>query len=148
MRAAIGVERGPSAWRTVTQEDIDLFARVSGDDNWIHIDVERAERESPFGRPIAHGNLTLSMIDGLVMPLEVIAEEDVEVGLNMGWNRVRFPAPVLVEDRIRLTAEYVSAEDKGNGWWEFVDRYTVEAEGTEKPVCVAENVTRLQFKDD
>jgi acyl dehydratase len=83
----------------------------------------------------------------LVFPLEVISEKDVEVGLNMGWNRVRFPAPVPVGCRLRVTAEYVSAEDKGKGWWEYVDRYTVEIEGTEKPACVAENVTRLQFKD-
>jgi acyl dehydratase len=149
LRESIGVSRGPSPWRTVTQDEINTFADLSGDHYWIHVDVERAERESPFGTTIAHGNLTLSMIDALVMEIEdgeVLDDEHLEVGVNMGWNRVRFPAPVPVGSRIRATAKLVSAEDKGNGWWELVDRFTVEIEGGEKPAAVAESVTRLQLK--
>lgn len=150
LREAIGVTRGPSPWRTVTQEDIDTFADVSDDHQWIHVDVDRAKRESPFGTTIAHGNLTLSMIDGLAEKIEgsnPLDDERIELGVNMGWNRVRFPAPVPVGSRIRASAELVSVEDKGKGWWEVVDRYTVETDGGEKPACVAESVGRLLFKD-
>jgi acyl dehydratase len=149
LRESIGVSRGPSPWRTVTQEEINNFADVSGDHYWIHVDVERAKRESPFGTTIAHGNLTLSMIDALVTKIEdgdVLDDEHVELGVNMGWNRVRFPAPVPVGSRIRVTAELVSADDKGKGWWELVDRYTVEIEGGDKPASVAEGVSRLLLK--
>lgn len=150
LRESIGITRGPSPWRPVTQEEINTFADLSGDHYWIHVDVERAKRESPFGTTVAHGNLTLSMIDALVEAIEdgeVLDEEYVEVGLNMGWNRVRFPAPVPVGSRIRATAELVSVEDKGNGWWELVDRVTVEAEGGEKPASVAESVARVRFME-
>jgi acyl dehydratase len=148
LRESIGVSRGPSPWRTVAQEDINTFADLSGDHYWIHVDVERAKRESPFGATIAHGNLTLSMIDALVEAIEdgeVLDDEHIEVGLNMGWNRVRFPSVVLAGSRIRASAELVSVEDKGNGWWEVVDRVTVETEGGEKPAAVADSVGRLQL---
>ena len=92
LKALIGQEIGPSEWRTVTQELIDTFAEVSGDDQWIHVDVERAKTESPFGTTIAHGNLTLSMIDGFRKDL--IQSEGFVLGVNYGWNKVRFPAPV------------------------------------------------------
>lgn len=150
MKALLGQEIGPSDWRTVTQADIDTFAALSGDDQWIHVDVERAERESPFGTTIAHGNLTLSMIDGLAQKIEAdnaIDEEQLELAVNMGWNRVRFPAPVLAGARVRATAELLSVEEKGDGWWEVVDRYTVETEDSAKPACVAESVARLRFRD-
>lgn len=149
LRDAIGVKRGPSPWRTVSQQDIDAFADVSDDHQWIHVDIERAERESPFGTTIAHGNLTLSMIDGLAEKIEAdnaIDEERLELGVNMGWNRVRFPSPVPAGSRVRTIAELISVEDKGGGWWEIVDRYTVETEGSEKPACVAESVGRLRFE--
>lgn len=150
LREAIGVERGPSPWRPVSQDEIDAFADVSDDHQWIHVDVERAKRESPFGTTIAHGNLTLSMIDGLIEKIEgenIFDQDRIELGVNMGWNRVRFPAPVPVGSQIRATAELLSVEEKGKGWWEIVDRYTVECEGGQKPACVAESVSRLLFKD-
>lgn len=150
LREAIGVARGPSPWRPVTQEEVDTFADVSDDHQWIHVDVERAKRESPFGTTIAHGNLTLSMIDGLIEKIEgenIFDQDRIELGVNMGWNRVRFPAPVPVGSQIRATAELLSVQEKGEGWWEIVDRYTVECEGVEKPACVAESVSRLLFKD-
>jgi acyl dehydratase len=149
LRGAIGVTRGPSEWRTVTQEIIDAFAKITGDHQWIHVDVERAQRESPFGTTVAHGNLTLSMIDGLREQLtarDPSEMEQIALGVNMGWNRVRYPAPVPAGSRIRATAELVSVEEKGGGWWEIVDRFTVEVEGDEKPACVAESVGRFLLK--
>jgi acyl dehydratase len=150
LRAAIGVQRGPSEWRTVTQEDIDAFARITGDHQWIHVDVERAKRESPFGTTVAHGNLTLSLIDGLREQLTARDPSDLErvvLGVNMGWNRVRYPAPVPSGSRIRATAELLSVEEKRGGWWEIVDRFTVEVEGAEKPAVVAESVGRMLVRE-
>jgi acyl dehydratase len=151
LRELIGVQRGPTSWRTITQEDIDLFAKVTGDHQWIHVDVERAKRESPFGTTIAHGNLTLSVIDGLREQISARDEADLEhiaLGVNMGWNRVRFPAPVPAGSKVRATAELVSVEEKGGGWWEVVDRFTIETEGGEKPACVAESVGRMLLRGD
>src|SRR3954452_325645 len=92
LRSLIGQTVGPSDWREVTQDDIDRFAELSGDDQWIHVDVERAKKESPFGTTVAHGNLTLSLIDGLRRDL--MASSGFALGVNYGWNKVRFPAPV------------------------------------------------------
>jgi acyl dehydratase len=151
LRGAIGVQRGPGSWRTVTQEDIDAFAQITGDHQWIHVDVERAQRESPFGTTIAHGNLTLSIIDGLREEISAREPADLEgiaLGVNMGWNRVRFPAPVPSGSRVRATGELVCVEEKSGGWWEVVDRFTVEIEGADKPACVAESVGRILLKTD
>jgi acyl dehydratase len=150
LREAIGISRGPTSWREVTQADIDSFAQLTGDHQWIHVDVERAKRESPFGTTIAHGNLTLSLIDGLreqITARDAADLEQVALGVNMGWNRVRFPAPVPAGTPVRARAELVSVEPKANGWWEVVDRFTVEAEGVEKPACVAESVGRVLLRD-
>ena len=141
LRGLQGRGIGPSEWRTVTQEDVDLFARLSGDDQWIHVDAERAARESPFGTTIAHGNLTLAMIDGFRR--ELIEPSGFALGVNMGWNRVRFPAPVPTGSRIRATGELVSLDELGGGWFQMVQRFTVEVEGGEKPACVAESVSRV-----
>jgi acyl dehydratase len=140
VKALIGQQIGPSEWREVTQELINTFAEVSGDDQWIHVDVERAKTESPFGTTVAHGNLTLSMIDGFRKDL--IQSEGFALGVNYGWNKVRFPAPVPAGSRARATAEVVSVDDVGNGWWQIATRFTVEVEGSEKPVCVGESVGR------
>jgi acyl dehydratase len=140
LKALIGQEIGPSEWREVTQELIDKFAEVSGDDQWIHVDVERAKKESPFGTTIAHGNLTLSMIDGF--RLDLLKSEGFVLGVNYGWNKVRFPAPVPAGSRLRATAEVVSADEVGGNWWQIVTRFKVEVEGNEKPACVAESVGR------
>jgi acyl dehydratase len=140
LRELIGKPIGPSDWIEVTQSDIDKFAEVSRDDQWIHVDVERAERESPFGTTVAHGNLTLSLIDGFRRQL--IRQEGVSMGINYGWNKVRFPAPVPAGARVRATAEVQSVDELGDGWWHIVTRFTLEREGGEKPVCVAENVGR------
>jgi acyl dehydratase len=132
---------GPSDWREVTQEMINQFAELSGDDQWIHVDVERAKVESPFGTTIAHGNLTLSLIDGLRRDLSEWS--GFKLGVNYGWNKVRFPAPVPVGARVRCYAQLVDISEVGGGWYQVVTRFTVEAEGVEKPVCVADSVARL-----
>ena len=137
----VGKEIGPGDWREVTQHDIDAFAELSGDHQWIHVDPERAKKESPFGTTVAHGNLTLSLIDGL--RLELISSSGFRLGINYGWNKVRFPAPVPAGSRVRAKAEVVSVEELGGGWWQVVTRFILEVEGSEKPCCVAESVVRL-----
>ena len=140
LKGLLGEQIGPSEWREVTQEHINAFADLSGDHQWIHTDVERAKNESPFGTTVAHGNLTLSMIDG--MRLELLSSRGFKLGVNYGWNRVRFPAPVPAGSRIRATAEVTEVEDVGGGWWQVVTRFTVEVEGSDKPACVADSVGR------
>jgi acyl dehydratase len=140
LQALMGKEIGPGEWRDVRQEDIDAFADLSGDHQWIHVDVERAKKESPFGTTVAHGNLTLSMIDGL--RLDLISSTGFAMGVNYGWNKVRFPAPVPAGSRVRAKAEVASVDEVGGGWWQVVTRFTVEVEGSEKPCCVADSVGR------
>jgi acyl dehydratase len=141
LRELIGREVGPTGWREITQADIDAFADLIDDHQWIHTDPERAARESPYGTAVAHGNLTLSMIDGLRSQL--IEHRGVVMGINYGWNKVRFPAPVPAGSRIRATAEVVSVDELGDGWWQVVTRIRVAVEGSEKPACVADAVGRL-----
>jgi acyl dehydratase len=141
MQALVGQEIGPSEWRTITQEDIDTFAAVSGDHQWIHVDVERAKTESPFGTTIAHGNLTLATVDGFRG--ELIDATGFALGVNYGWDKIRFPAPVPSGSRVRCRAEVVSFEEIGGGWWQTVTRFTIEVEGNEKPCFVGDSVTRV-----
>ncbi len=140
LKALQGKEIGPSEWREVTQEDIDTFAELTGDHQWIHTDVERAKTESPFGTTVAHGNLTLSLIDGL--RIELMKSTGFKLGVNYGWNKVRFPAPVPSGSKIRATAEVVEVEEVGGGWFQIVTRFKVEVEGNDKPACVADSVGR------
>ena len=140
LKEMVGQQIGPSEWRTVTQDDIDTFAQLSGDDQWIHVDTERAERESPFGTTVAHGNLTLSMIDGFRKTM--VQSSGFALGVNYGWNKVRFPAPVPSGARVRARMETVSVDEVGGGWFQVVQRFTVEVEGNEKPACVADSVGR------
>ena len=140
LQELVGQTVGPSDWREVTQEMIDTFAELSGDDQWIHVDVERAKQESPFGTTVAHGNLTLSMIDGIRR--DVLQSGGFKLGVNYGWNKVRFPAPVPAGSRIRARVEVVAVDDVGDGWWQVVQRWTVEVDGSEKPCCVADSVGR------
>jgi acyl dehydratase len=141
LKALVGETTGPSEWREVTQAEIDKCAEVSGDHQWIHVDVERAKTDSPFGTTIAHGNLTLAMVDGFRDQL--FRSEGFKMGVNYGWNKIRFPAPVPSGSRIRASLETVSVDEVGNGWFQLVQRWTVEVEGNEKPACVAESVVRL-----
>jgi acyl dehydratase len=141
LKGLVGRTIGPSEWREVTQELIDQFAEVSGDDQWIHVDTERAKTESPFGTTVAHGNLTLSMIDGFRSGL--MESSGFKMGVNYGWNKVRFPAPVPAGSRIRASIETLSVDEIGGGWYQIAQKWTVEVEGNEKPACVAESVGRL-----
>jgi len=141
LKGLVGQTIGPSDWREVTQELIDQFAEVSGDDQWIHVDTERAKTESPFGTTVAHGNLTLSMIDGFRSGL--MESSGFKMGVNYGWNKVRFTAPVPAGSRIRASIETLSVDELGGGWYQIAQKWTVEVEGNEKPACVAESVGRL-----
>jgi acyl dehydratase len=140
LKDLLGKEIGPGEWREVRQEDINTFADLSGDHQWIHVDTERAKKESPFGTTVAHGNLTLSLIDGLRQ--ELVSSTGFKLGVNYGWNKVRFPAPVPAGSRVRGRAEVVSVDEVGGGWWQVVTRFTLEVEGSDKPCCVADSVGR------
>jgi acyl dehydratase len=141
LKGLVGETIGPSEWREVTQHLIDQFAEVSGDDQWIHVDTERAKTDSPFGTTVAHGNLTLSMIDGFRSGL--MESSGFKMGVNYGWNKVRFPAPVPAGSRIRASIETLSVDELDGGWYQIAQKWTVEVEGSEKPACVAESVVRL-----
>ena len=141
LRALTNQVIGPSEWREISQEMIDQFAALSGDDQWIHTDPERAQRESPYGTTVAHGNLTLSLIDGLRKGLTEWS--GFKLGVNYGWNKIRFPAPVPAGSRVRCYAEIVEVSDLGGGWHQVVTRLTVEVEGNDKPACVADGVGRV-----
>jgi acyl dehydratase len=140
LKELVGKTVGPGDWREVSQEMIDAFADLSGDDQWIHVDVERAKTESPFGTTVAHGNLTLSMIDGFRRGL--LESTGFKLGVNYGWNKVRFPAPVPAGSKVRASVEVLSVDDVGGGWFQISQRWTLEVEGNEKPCCVAESVGR------
>ena len=122
---------------------VDTFARISGDAQWIHTDVDRARRESPFGTTIAHGNLTLSLIDGFRDELVGAVPAGARLGVNLGYDRVRFPAPVRADAEVRATMEITRVEERGDGWVQVVQRFTVEVRGEERPACVADSVVRV-----
>ncbi len=135
----VGEEMGPGRWHQVTQEQIDKFADATGDHQWIHVDLERA-KAGPFRTTIAHGYLTLSLIPMLIH--EVLVVDGVKMGINYGVNKVRFPAPVPVDSNVRLRAKLQSVEPVDNGGYQVITQCTIEREGGEKPVCVAETVAR------
>src|SRR3954454_21519583 len=124
MQALVGQELGPSEWRTIAQADIDAFAELSGDHQWIHVDPERAKTENPYGTTIAHGNLTLSLVDGFRDPL--ISSTGFALGVHYGWTKIRFQAPVPVDSKVRARAEVVSVDEIGGAWWQVVTRFTLE----------------------
>ncbi len=131
---------GTSDWFEITQERVNTFADATDDQQWIHVDVERAKAESPFGGPIAHGFLTLSMF--VPMWSQILVVTDVGMAVNYGLNKVRFPAPVPVGSRVRLTATLTEIEEIKGGV-QMTVAGTVEREGSDKPVCVLESVTRF-----
>jgi acyl dehydratase len=139
LEQAVGTHLGHSDWHTVTQAQIDTFAEATGDHQWIHVDPERA-KDGPFGTTIAHGYLTLSLVPQLVW--QVYKVENLAMGVNYGCNKVRFPAPVPVDSKVRAGVELVSMTPGGGGV-QVVSRVTVEIEGAEKPGCVVETVTIL-----
>jgi acyl dehydratase len=135
---APGTEFGPSSWVEVSQERIDAFAEATGDQQWIHVDRERAAA-GPFGTTIAHGYLTLSLLPA--MSYEVVPRQEGGMGINYGLNRVRFPAPVPSGSRVRGTFR-VDSVDEFDGGFQATMTATIAREGGEKPVCVAEVVFR------
>ncbi len=143
LKARMGETLGPTAWRRVDQQAIDTFATLSGDGQWIHTDVERARRESPFGTTIAHGNLTLALIDGFRDELVGAAPAGTRLGVNLGYDRVRFPAPVPSGSEVRATMEILGADDRGDGWTQVVQRFTIELRDGDRPACVADSVVRV-----
>jgi acyl dehydratase len=134
--AAAGQHLGDSAWHEVTQEQIDLFARATGDHQWIHVDPARAAA-GPFGAPVAHGFLTLSLIPMLAR--EVYEVRGLAMGVNYGCDKVRFPAPVTVGSRVRAGVELLEVTPRGFGS-QVTTRVSVEIEGGDKPACVAQTV--------
>jgi len=137
--ALLGQEFAISDWLTITQEQVNLFADATGDHQWIHVDVERANA-GPFGGPIAHGFLTLSLLPKLSeMAMEF---RGVRMGVNYGLNKVRFPAPVPVGSRVRGRFKLLACEPVDRGGVQITTQVTIEREGSDKPVCVAEAVSR------
>jgi acyl dehydratase len=138
----IGQELGVSDWVAIEQARIDAFASCTGDYQWIHVDVERAKRESPFGGPVAHGYLTLSMVAPLAMQIGVIPK-DAAAGLNYGIDKVRFLTPVPAGTRVRLRVVLAGIEARDGGQVVMKTQNTLEVEGAQKPALVAETLALL-----
>jgi acyl dehydratase len=136
LKSFVGQKLGPSAWTTVAQERIDAFARATGDHQWIHVDVERARRESPFGGPIAHGYLTIALAPVLLPTL--VEVQGARMAVNYGIEKMRLPAPVPAGARVRLTAELKSVRELPSGAAHTTIGLVFEVEGGDKPVCTAD----------
>ncbi len=139
LKSKVGEEIGVSEWREVTQDDIDRFAEVTGDDQWIHVDPERA-KDTPFGGTIAHGFFTLSLAPRFSYDLWTL--DGVAMALNYGLNKLRFPSPLPVGAKVRMRVTVQSVEDIPGGA-QIKIQVTLEREGGDKPVCVAESLTRV-----
>jgi acyl dehydratase len=140
LKAAVGRPLGASDWLEITQERVDQFADATGDHQWIHVDPERA-KDGPFGGTIAHGYLTLSLVN-LFLP-QIVEVRGTRMGVNVGADRLRFPAAVPVGSRVRGSAELIEAEDTRDGAVQAKIRVTVEVEGGERPACVVDTLSRF-----
>lgn len=132
---------GTTDWEEMTFQRIQAFADATGDHQWIHVDRARIERESPFGAPIAHGYLTLSLVAGKFF--EVLSLDGFGMVINYGTGKVRFPNPLKEGDRFRLSLQMGDVTEKRGGWWEAVFHAAIEVEGASKPACVAEVLYRF-----
>ena len=141
LKAAVGEHLGYSEWLEIDQKRIDLFADATGDHQWIHIDPEKA-KDGPFGSTIAHGYLTLSLTN-YFLP-QIMSVPGASMGVNYGANKLRFPSPVPTGKRVRCGAEMTEAEDVKNGV-QVIVTLTVEVEGSDRPACVVESVSRFVF---
>lgn len=139
LREFVGHELGVSSWHTIDQDRIDAFASCTDDHQWIHVDVERAKREGPFGGTIAHGYLTLSMLSPLQNEIGVIPS-DARQAINFGLDKLRFVTPVKAGSRIRMRATLVSIDDRGQGRLLLKTQNTFEIEGEDKPALTAESL--------
>jgi len=146
LQTKVGTETHVSPWLTITQERINQFAEATLDHQWIHVDPERANAESPFGGPVAHGFLTLSLIPHLTGSVDPDKPRypGVKMGVNYGLNKVRFPSPVPVGAKIRARTTLLSFKE-AKGGLQIINQVTIEIEGQEKPGCVAETVSLLYF---
>jgi acyl dehydratase len=138
LKQHIGTVLGPSEWVTVDQPMIDKFAEATGDHQWIHVDVERAKRDMPGGKTIAHGYLTLSMVPRLAATLVRVQKR--RHGINYGSNKVRFISPVQAGARVRLRQRLLTVEDVANNGVRVTSEMTIEIEGQERPALVAETI--------
>ena len=136
--AAVGRELGPGPWHEVTQAQVDQFAEATGDDQWIHIDPERAAA-GPFGGTIAHGYLTLSLLP--MLQREVWSFVGAAMGVNYGLDKVRFPAAVRVGSRVRLRAKVLGVEERPDGSWLLRNEAVIELEASDRPACVAQTLS-------
>ena len=139
VKSWVGQELGVSDWHLVTQEEINSFAEATHDHQWIHLDVERAKKESPFGGPVAHGYYTLSLAPHLMS--QIWGVQGVKMGVNYGLNKLRFPSPVPIGSRIRARSTLNNVEDVKGGMQVTVG-LAFEKEGQDKPACVAEGLYR------
>jgi acyl dehydratase len=128
-------------WMTVTQEMINDFAKATGDHQWIHVDVEKATTYSPFKKPVAHGFMSVSMLSKMLE--EIIQVKSAQMGVNYGLNKVRFPNPVLVDNRLRLLGGISTIEEYGDNGLKITWNCAIEIEGSEKPACVAEFISLM-----
>ncbi|WP_197337782.1 MaoC family dehydratase [Ralstonia solanacearum] len=150
LRELVGQEVAVSDWMEITQQQVNQFAEATGDRQWIHVDVERARRESPFGAPVAHGFLTLSLLPALMH--NALDMPDIKMGVNYGLNKVRFMAPVPVGSRLRARVSLLgmemlpplqpSPDAPALTGAQMIWNVTIEREGQERPVCVAESISR------
>jgi acyl dehydratase len=140
---AVGQELGVSGWTAVDQDRIDAFADTTGDRQWIHVDVERARAESPYGTTIAHGFLTLSLIPALSK--DNYRVDNARMGINYGLNKVRFLAPVSAGSRVRVRSDLVDARRVNDTTVDLIVRQTVELDGSDKPAAIAEIIARMVF---
>jgi len=138
LKSFVGQRLGPSDWKTVSQEQIEAFAQATGDHQWIHVDVERARRESPFGGPIAHGYLTIALAP-VLLP-ELVDVRGVRMAVNYGLEKMRLPAPVPSGARVRLWAELKNVREMPSGAARTTIGLTFEVEGSSKPACTADAV--------
>lgn len=135
----VGEDIGTSEWHLVTQDDIQMFADATGDHQWIHLDVERAKAESPYGQTIAHGYYTMSLMPKLMSQIWKIT--GARMGVNYGLNKLRFPAPVPVGNNVRAHAKLLEAKEIEGGY-QYVVGASIEVEGNEKPAAVIEAIYR------
>ena len=144
LKNAVGQHLGYSDWLEITQDRINTFADATGDHQWIHVDPERAAK-GPFGACIAHGYLTMSLVN-MFLP-QIVVVKEISMGVNYGADKLRFPAPVPVGSRIRGGGELLKAEDVKGGGVQTTVRVTVEIEGSDRPACVIDTISRFYPKE-
>ena len=141
--SAVGEELGVSEWLQIDQKRINDFADATNDHQWIHVDVERAKAESPYGTPIAHGFLTLSLVPALSK--DNFRLENAKMAINYGLNKVRFVAPVPVDGSVRVRSELAAADKVDDNTVNLTVKHTIEIDGVDKPAAVAEMIVRALF---